>query len=150
MKNELALTSFKTRIRFVNDINSTLATDELVIAVAFCQGFERVTNFHDIHLTPGNKLPLISGRNIVMRFPTVNHLKFAAKTMWNTEFWLTLSVFGLGAALAGTMVWLEKQPKQELNPRLFPTTLFLLIGGAFVILSGIHLLNLIGLHTGRP
>ena len=85
-----------------------------------------------------------------MRIPTVNHLKFAAKTMWNTEFWLTLSVFGLGAALAGTMVWLEKRPKLELSPKLFPTTLFLLIGGAFVILAGIHLLNLMGLHTGRP
>jgi len=84
-----------------------------------------------------------------MRFTTVNHLKYAANTMWNTEFWLTLSVFGLGAALAGSMVWLEKRPKQELNPRLFPTTLVLLIGGALAVFAGIHLLNLIGLHTGR-
>ncbi len=84
-----------------------------------------------------------------MRFPTVNHSKYVANTMWNTEFWLTLSVFGLGAALAGTMIWLEKRPKQELNPRLFPTTLFLLIGGALAVFAGIHLLNLIGLHTGR-
>ena len=84
-----------------------------------------------------------------MRFTTVNHSKYVANTMWNTEFWLTLSVFGLGAALAGTMIWLEKRPKQELNPRLFPTTLFLLIGGALAVFAGIHLLNLIGLHTGR-
>ena len=85
-----------------------------------------------------------------MRFPTVNHRNYAANTMWNTEFWLTLSVFGLGAALAGLMVWLEKRPKQELNPRLLPTTLFLFIGGALAVFAGIHLLNLIGLHTGRP
>jgi uncharacterized iron-regulated membrane protein len=84
-----------------------------------------------------------------MRFPTVNHSKYAANTMWNTEFWLTLSVFGLGAALAGAMIWLEKRPKQELNPRLFPTTLVLLIGGALAVFAGIHMLNLIGLHTGR-
>jgi uncharacterized iron-regulated membrane protein len=69
--------------------------------------------------------------------------------MWNSEFWLTLGVFWLGAALAGLMVWLEKRPKQQLNPSLFPTTLFLLTGGILAVLAGIHLLNLIGLHTGR-
>jgi hypothetical protein len=37
---ELALTSLKTRIRFVDDINPTLATDELVVAMAFQQCFE--------------------------------------------------------------------------------------------------------------
>ena len=85
-----------------------------------------------------------------MRFPTVNLRNYTANTMWNTEFWLTLSVFGLGAAMASLMVWLERRPKQELAPRIFPTTLFLLIGGVLTVFAGIHLLNLIGLHTGRP
>ena len=67
--------------------------------------------------------------------------------MWNTESWVTLIIFGLGAALAGTMVWLEKRPKQDLAPRLLPTTLLIFIGGVLAVLAGIHLLNLIGLHT---
>ena len=102
-----------------------------------------------MHLTPDNKLPLISGRNIVMRFPSVNHLKFAAKTMWNTESWVTLIILGLGAALAGIMVWLEKRPKQELAPRLLPTTLFMMIGGIILVLAGFHLLSLYTLYMGR-
>lgn len=69
--------------------------------------------------------------------------------MWNTEILLTLGVFLMGGGIAGLMIWLEKQPKQDLNPRLLPTTLFLLIGGALAVFAGIHLLNLIGLHTGR-
>ena len=118
--------------------------------MAFYQGFERVTNFHDIHLRPDNKLPLISERNIVMGFGPVNHRNYALITMWNTEFWITLAVFVSGGALAGTMIWLEKRPKQNLTPRLFPTTAFLLIGGALAVFAGIHFINLFGLHTGRP
>jgi amino acid transporter len=83
-----------------------------------------------------------------MAFSAVNHWESVAKTMLNTEFWLTFVVFGLGAALAGTMVWLEKRPRQDLKPRLFPTTPFLLIGGAIALFAAVHLLNLAGLHTG--
>lgn len=85
-----------------------------------------------------------------MGFHPVNHRNYAVITMLSAEFWITLAVFLCGAALAGTMVLIERRPKQELAPRLFPTTLFLLIGGGLVILAGIHLLNLTGLHTGRP
>lgn len=85
-----------------------------------------------------------------MGFGAVNHWKYAVKTMLNLEFWLTLGVFTCGGLLAGAMVLLEKRPKQVLAPRLFPTTLFMLIGGAIAVFAGIHLLNLIGLHTGRP
>ena len=85
-----------------------------------------------------------------MGFGAVNHWKYAVKTMLNLEFLLTLAVFMSGGALAGTMVWLEKRPKQVLAPRLFPTTLFLLIGGVIAVFAGIHLLNLIGLQISRP
>ena len=84
-----------------------------------------------------------------MPFPTVNHMNYDAKTMLNTEFWATLIVFAGGGGLAGAMVLLEKRPRKGLNPRLFPTTLFLLIGGAIAIVAAVHLLNLTGLHTGR-
>ena len=80
----------------------------------------------------------------------VNHRNCAVITMWNSEFWITLAVFVGGGALAGTMIWLEKRPKQYLSPQLFPTTLFLLIGSALAVFAGIHLINLFGLHTGRP
>lgn len=84
-----------------------------------------------------------------MAFGPVNHRNYVANTMLNTEFWASFAVFAVGAGLAGTMVLLEKRPRKGLNPRLFPTTLFLLIGGAIAIVAAVHLLNLAGLHTGR-
>jgi hypothetical protein len=39
-QRELALTSLKARIRFVDDVNTAFATDQLVVAVAFHQRFQ--------------------------------------------------------------------------------------------------------------
>jgi hypothetical protein len=85
-----------------------------------------------------------------MGFAPVNHWQYLRKTMLNPEFWLTLGVFLTASCIAAAMVWLERRPKKDLNPSLFPTTFILLLSGAIVVLAGIHLLNLIGLHTGRP
>jgi hypothetical protein len=65
------------------------------------------------------------------------------------ELYVTLVVLGAGAALAAMMVWLERRPRNDFKPRLLPTTPFLFIGALTTILALVHLLNLLGLHTGR-
>jgi hypothetical protein len=44
----LALTGLKAWIGLVDDINAALAPDDLVVAVATAQGFQGVTDFHDL------------------------------------------------------------------------------------------------------
>jgi hypothetical protein len=46
IKIRLALTRLEARVGLVDDVNATLATDQLVVAVALHQALEGVTNFH--------------------------------------------------------------------------------------------------------
>lgn len=50
----------------------------------------------------------------------------------------------LGVCLAALMYWLEKRPRDDLSPRLFPTTLVMLIAIMLVLGAGFHLLSLGG------
>jgi hypothetical protein len=65
------------------------------------------------------------------------------------ELWITCGALAGGLGLAAAMAWLEHRPRKGLNPRLLPTTPFLLAGGLVAILALVHLVNLWGLHTGR-
>ena len=65
------------------------------------------------------------------------------------EFWLTLGAFLACVAIVGIMAWLERRPRQSLNPRLIPTTPVLLVFGFMGLLALVHLLNLYGIQTGR-
>ena len=61
------------------------------------------------------------------------------------------AIFSIAALIAGLgltalMYWLEKRPRQDLSPRLFPTTLFMLLGIFLALGAGVHLLSLGGLH----
>jgi uncharacterized iron-regulated membrane protein len=66
--------------------------------------------------------------------------------MWNGELFFTLMVFAAGLSLSGWMFWLEKHPRQDLQPRLLPTTLILLSGGLIALGAGVHLLAIAGIH----
>jgi hypothetical protein len=44
---DLALAGLIAAIGLVDDVNAALAPDNLVVAVAATQGFQRVTDFHD-------------------------------------------------------------------------------------------------------
>jgi hypothetical protein len=65
------------------------------------------------------------------------------------ELWLTLGTFLASAAIVGFMVWLERRPRHDFNPRLVPTTHILLVFAFIGLLALVHLLNLWGIHTGR-
>jgi hypothetical protein len=63
--------------------------------------------------------------------------------MFTTEFFITLGILLIGSGLVGWMAWLEKHPRQSLEPRLLPTTLFIVIGGLAAILALFHLVDLV-------
>ena len=65
------------------------------------------------------------------------------------ELWITIAALILGAAVVGLMAWLEHRPRHDLNPRLIPTTLFLFVAAAVMVLALVHLMNLLGVQTGR-
>ena len=65
------------------------------------------------------------------------------------EMWITLAVLLGGVGLTAVMAWLERRPRNNLTPRLLPTTPFLLAGGLITMLALVHLVNLLGIHTGR-
>jgi hypothetical protein len=71
------------------------------------------------------------------------------ETLQNIEFLVTLAVAVASGGLVGGMAWLERRPRQTLQPSLVPTTPVMLIGMLVGILALVHLLNLVGIKTGR-
>jgi len=69
--------------------------------------------------------------------------------MFTPHFLMTLLVLAAALGAIVRMVVLEKRPRDDLNPRLIPTTPVLLASGFVALLAFIHLINLIGFHTGR-
>ncbi len=65
------------------------------------------------------------------------------------ELWLTVAALVAGCGVGGLMVWLEQRPRLSLAPRLIPTTPILFLGAVVAILALVHLINLMGIHTGR-
>jgi hypothetical protein len=63
--------------------------------------------------------------------------------MLTTEFWVTSAFLTAGAAVVGSMVWLERQPKTKLEPRLLPTTFIMLIGGLVALMALFHLVDVL-------
>ena len=67
--------------------------------------------------------------------------------MWeNSDFWISLAALAAGLGLMVAMYALEKRPRQDLKPRLLPTTLLLLLGLLVALGAGIHLLGYLGIH----
>lgn len=63
-----------------------------------------------------------------------------------------LATFGIFAAAVGTITVLavkERKPRQHLSPSLLPSTPVMLFAGIIAMLSLVHLINLLGIHTGR-
>lgn len=67
----------------------------------------------------------------------------------NIEFMITLAIFLASAGVVGYVSWLERRPRKNLTPRLFPTTPVILIFGFIGLLALVHLANMYGIHTGN-
>jgi amino acid transporter len=65
------------------------------------------------------------------------------------NFLITLAIALAAMTVVGVVVWRERQPRQSLNPSLVPATPLLLFSGIVALLAIVHLVNLLGVHTGR-
>ena len=67
----------------------------------------------------------------------------------STEFLVTLAIFLACAGIVGYQAWVERRPRKDLMPRMISGTPIMLIFGFITLLAMVHLLNLLGIHTGR-
>jgi hypothetical protein len=81
--------------------------------------------------------------------PRINAFKPVSNHLQNPEFIATLAVLLAGAALFGAMAWAERRPRTSFTPSLIPTTPVMLAGLLLTIIALVHLLNLLGIRTGR-
>lgn len=65
------------------------------------------------------------------------------------EISLTYGGLALGVALVSLMVWIEKRPRKTLEPRLVPTTPLMFVGAFICLVAVVHIVNSLGIHTGR-
>jgi hypothetical protein len=72
-----------------------------------------------------------------------------SKSMFTPQFILTALILVAALSAIVWMIILEKRPRTDLEPRLVPTTTILLISGFIALLALIHLVNLVGISTGR-
>ncbi|MEP6827530.1 MAG: hypothetical protein ABJA10_05605, partial [Aestuariivirga sp.] len=76
----------------------------------------------------------------------VNQCYKLLKMVLNTDFWESSAALIGGLLVVGQMYRVEKRPRGNLSPRLFPTTLVLLLGLLVALGAGAHLLSLTGIH----
>ncbi|MEQ1519981.1 MAG: hypothetical protein ABL936_01800 [Aestuariivirga sp.] len=62
---------------------------------------------------------------------------------------LTYGGLALGLTLVGVMAWLEKRPRKSLDPRMVPTTPLMFLGAFICLVAVIHIVNSLGIHTGK-
>ena len=69
--------------------------------------------------------------------------------MLTLQLALTLLVLVAALLIIVRIVIVEKRPRKDLNPGLIPTTPVMIASGFVALLAFIHLINLVGFHTGR-
>lgn len=63
---------------------------------------------------------------------------------------LTLALIAAGAVLLGVSVWQDSRPKKDsLRPRFRSWKFLMLLGGAIIGYGLVHVVNLLGFHTGN-
>ena len=81
--------------------------------------------------------------------PVNSNAKALKMKQINVGMLLTYGALALGLALVGVMAWLERRPRKSLNPRMVPTTLVMFIGAFICLVALVHIVNTLGIHTGR-
>ena len=65
------------------------------------------------------------------------------------EMSLTYGGLALGLALVAIMTWIERRPRKSLDPRMVPTTPLMFLGVFICLVAVVHIVNTLGIHTGR-
>ena len=67
----------------------------------------------------------------------------------STNFITTFCVFVACASAIVGLILYERKPRQSLNPKMLPSMPLLMVIGIVALLMLVHLVNLLGIHTGR-
>lgn len=67
----------------------------------------------------------------------------------SANFLITLAVAVAALAVIGIIAWRERRPRHSLNPGLLPPMPVILFSGIVALLALVHLVNLLGVQTGR-
>jgi hypothetical protein len=62
---------------------------------------------------------------------------------------VTLTLLAASLAAAGYFIWLERRPPEPGKVRLLPTTPLIFLAILVAVVMLVHLVNLMGVHTGR-
>lgn len=62
---------------------------------------------------------------------------------------VTLALLAASLASAGFFIWLEKRPPDFSRVRMLPTTPLILVSVLVAIMMIVHVVNLMGVQTGR-
>jgi hypothetical protein len=65
------------------------------------------------------------------------------------NFLTTLTIALAAMSVVGIVAWRERRPRQSLEPSMVPATAVMLFSGIVALLAIVHLVNLLGVHTGR-
>jgi hypothetical protein len=64
---------------------------------------------------------------------------------------LTLALAAVGLAVVALAAWRHGRPPEPARgPRMIPWILILLLAATLTLVMIVHLVNLFGIHTGRP
>jgi amino acid transporter len=67
----------------------------------------------------------------------------------SSNFLITLAIALVAMTIVGIAAWRERRPRQRLEPSLVPAAPVILFSGIVALLAIVHLVNLLGVHTGR-
>lgn len=67
----------------------------------------------------------------------------------SANFLITFAIAVAALVVIGIIAWRERRPRYSLNPGLLPPTPVIIFSGIVALLAIVHLLNLLGVQTGR-
>lgn len=65
------------------------------------------------------------------------------------NFLVTAGIAVAALAMVAFLAWRDRRPRTDLRTSLIPTVPVMLFSGIVALLAIVHLVNLLGLHTGR-
>ena len=67
----------------------------------------------------------------------------------SSQFITTFAIFASCVGGIVGLVFYEHKPRESLDPKMLPSSALMLVIGIAALLAAVHLVNLLGIHTGR-
>jgi zinc transporter ZupT len=135
----LALAGLEAGVGLVDDVNATLATDQLVVAMAFHQTLEGIADFH-VHTYMGSNAARIelSAVHSGASFACQPHPETAMAlpiVVMSQPFIATSVVFLAAAGSFAGLAIKDRRPRESLNTPLIPTIPQMLLSGIVAMMA---------------